>query len=271
MFKALHIQYYAINVFAYLWSLLYILSQITTIPLLESEATRVQLCMLNNTCILHDAYSKPSYMFSTLEYVRKMWQNMFIPEFAHLSKSGHPLQIRQCQWNSRGNSRGKPFLSELWLAFVAPPLQSFSNPWKEAMEILVSPAPTHLNSPGLSVTPPRAAWSPQRFQNSASHFHVIFSGSSFLTRVQAGLFCICFQSEKKQALKFWKSLAGTSEKRHISIAENTPYILWNKQVVYLFIEIYLSEYWERDRERDRDHKRCFRQRSQQRNVLNLHR
>lgn len=167
MFKALHKQYYAINVFAYLWSLLYILSQITTIPLLESEATRVRLYMLNNTCILHDAYSKPSYMFSTLEYVRKMWQNRFIPEFAHLSKSGHPLQIHQCQWNSRGNSREKPFLSELWLAFVTPPLQSFSNPWKEAMEILVSPAPTHLNSPGLSVTPLRAAWSPQRFQNSS--------------------------------------------------------------------------------------------------------
>lgn len=128
--------------FAYLRCLLYVLSWITTIPLFESEVTHVLLCVLNNTRISHDAYSKPSYVFSTLEYVRKMWRNRFISNFAQLSKSGCPLQVYQCQWNSRG----KAFLSKLWLAFDSLPLQSLSNPWREAMEVLVSSDPPHLIS-----------------------------------------------------------------------------------------------------------------------------
>ena len=95
-------------------------------------------------------------------------------------------------------------------------------------------SPDSPHQPRLTVTPLGAAWSTQRFQNSASHFHIIFSGSSFLTGVQARLLCICFQSEKKQALKFWKSLACISEKLHISKAENTPCSLKQADVIFIY-------------------------------------
>lgn len=91
---------------------------------------------------------------------------------------------------------------------------------------------------GLTVTPLGAAWSPQRFQNSASQFHVIFSGSSFLTGVQAGLFCICSQSEKKNQKqnpkpnRFWsfESDLFVFQKSSITVVQKPHPILWNKQM-----------------------------------------
>jgi len=91
-----------------------------------------------------------------------------------------------------------------------------------------------LHQCALTVTLLGAAWSPQCFQNSASQFHIIFRGSSFLTGVQARLFCTCSQSEKKQALKFWKSPACVSEKLHISRADNTSCSLKQAHSTFIY-------------------------------------